>query len=386
MKRAYDELQQALIKASAGSPDGSATISTNGQGVSWQEIEAPLFSIRAMGAQVDPHDKESVLPLIMDLLPKLPRHTRIQYAAILVISRYTHWIAEHPEYLPFQLNYISEGFEVTENDVSLAASLAMKFMCQDCKQHLVPYLPQLYSFVTATADAPSLGNTGAVKPDRVQVTLEEKLDIAEAMGYVINSMPESEKASAMQKFTQHLLEQVQAAVQRPGMMSRDDLNPVIGALDQLEAYIVNVKPLETLPADCVATPEAIYSIVEGLLDKYGSSYGIADKATRLLRRGINFYPFDQVQPLIPRLLAKCVACFEGSGHSSYVWLTDRTVALFGDRLAATGEGMGGREAETMVGAAIERLTTSVKGFETQQGAVEIPDGKFLITSVRNDRR
>jgi len=197
MKRAYDAVMAAMQKGSA---------------VSWQEIEAPLFSIRAMGAQVDPTDN-SVLPLIMDMLPTLPRHTRIQYAAILVISRYTHWIAAHPQYLPFQLNYISEGFNVTENDVSLAAALAMKFMCMDCQEHLVPYLGQLHGFVTTAG---------------LKLTLEEKIDVAEAIGYVIASMDQAEAAEALQKFTQPLLEQLQGACTGPLLLTREELDPVVG--------------------------------------------------------------------------------------------------------------------------------------------------------------
>jgi transportin-3 len=197
MKRAYDSVMAALQK---------------GPAASWQEIEAPLFSIRAMGAQVDPSD-DSVLPMIMDMLPGLPKHTRIQYAAILVISRYTHWIAAHPQYLPFQLSYISEGFSVTENDVSLAAAMAMKFMCQDCQAHLVPYLGQLHSFVTTAG---------------LSLTMEEKIDVAEAIGYVIASMGQAEAAEALQKFTQPLLEMLQSATGGPRLLTRNELDPVVG--------------------------------------------------------------------------------------------------------------------------------------------------------------
>ena len=99
----------------------------------WQEIEAPLFSMRSMGAEVDPNDDE-VVPLIMDLIPKLPTHPRVRYAATLVISRYTEWIDKHPQYIQYQLSYISAGFEESDAEVSAASGQAMKFLCKDCKQ------------------------------------------------------------------------------------------------------------------------------------------------------------------------------------------------------------------------------------------------------------
>jgi transportin-3 len=146
-------------------------------------------------------------------------------------------------------------------------------------------------------------------------------------------------------------------------------------LDQLEAYIVNVKSLDTLPPSCIATPEAIYAILENLLEKYASSYGIAEKATRLLRRGLAFFPWSHIQALVPRILARMMTCFEVSGHSSYIWLIDRTVALFGERLAVLAGSPEGSVLETSFSAAFERMTTQVKTLETQQDATQIPDSK-----------
>ena len=100
--------------------------------VSWQEVEAPLFSMRSMGAEVDLYD-ENVVPKIMELIPNLPNHPRIQYATLLLIARYTEWTNKHNKYLPQQLQYVSEGFDSPEEDVQMAAGQALKYLCQDCK-------------------------------------------------------------------------------------------------------------------------------------------------------------------------------------------------------------------------------------------------------------
>jgi transportin-3 len=180
---------------------------------SWQEIEAPLFSMRSMGAEVD-NDDEEVLPHIMEMLPRLPDHPRIRYAAILVISRYTQWINRHPSNLAFQLQYVSAGFEVADESVSAAAAQAMKFMCQDCHQHLVPFLPQLHTFV---------GSVG----DRLEQA--DMVEVMEAIGYVVSSMPAEDGARALQQLTQPLLERVQviAAEENPG---KEGLMKVAGEL------------------------------------------------------------------------------------------------------------------------------------------------------------
>ena len=108
------------------------------ESLSWQEIEAPLFAMRSMGAEVDSNDSNAV-PKIMDLIPSLPNHPRVRYAALLIISRYTEWIDVHPQYIPFQLQYISAGFEDSDAEVCAASGQALKYMCQDCKQVNLPY-------------------------------------------------------------------------------------------------------------------------------------------------------------------------------------------------------------------------------------------------------
>jgi transportin-3 len=104
-----------------------------GQAATWQEIEAPLFSMRSMGATVDVVD-EGAIPKIMDLIPLLPAHPRVRYAALLIVARYTEWINNHPTYIPSQLQYVSEGFEDADQEVNAAAGQALKYLCQDCSQ------------------------------------------------------------------------------------------------------------------------------------------------------------------------------------------------------------------------------------------------------------
>lgn len=180
LRKSYDLVVEAMQKPSP----------------SWQEIEAPLFSMRSMGAEVDPDDDE-VLPHIMALLPTLPDHPRIRYAAILVISRYTQWIDRHPQNLAFQLEYISSGFNLAQEEVSAAAAQAMKFMCQDCSRHLVPFLPQLHAFIGTVGD---------------KLDQSDLVEVSEAIGYVISGMEAAESVRALQQFAEPLIARVQAVV------------------------------------------------------------------------------------------------------------------------------------------------------------------------------
>lgn len=97
----------------------------------WQDIEAPLFAMRSMGAEIPPTDEE-VVPLIMDLIVRLPAHPKVRYAATLVVSRYTEWVALHPTYIPGLLDYISTAFDDSDKEVVAAAGQALRFLCKDC--------------------------------------------------------------------------------------------------------------------------------------------------------------------------------------------------------------------------------------------------------------
>jgi len=103
------------------------------QAVRWQDIEAPLFSMRIMAREIDTNENQ-VVPEVMALLVNLPDHDKIRYAATLVLGRYTEWTAKHPGYLEFQLNYISMGFENQNREVISAAAQALKHFCQDCNK------------------------------------------------------------------------------------------------------------------------------------------------------------------------------------------------------------------------------------------------------------
>jgi transportin-3 len=205
----------------------TTALSRGTEAVSWQEIEAPLFAMRSMGAEIDPTDNTAV-PKIMDLIPSLPMHPRVRYAALLIISRYTEWINMHPEYIRLQLQYISAGFDDADTEVCAAAGQALKYLCQDCKQvrfsrgsyllcthsflqHLVDFLPTLHTF---------LGTTGS------KLVQEDRRQVYEAIAYVISAMPMEQSAVSLRTFSLDILAQVHAVTNKPTMAAQEEISHV----------------------------------------------------------------------------------------------------------------------------------------------------------------
>ena len=301
----------------------------------WQDVEAPLFSMRAMGAEADPRDEE-VLPQIIHIIPTLPDHPKLRYAGLLVLSRYTEWIDIHPEQIPAQLSYISAGLEDAGSDVTAAAAQAMNFLCQDCHRHLVPYLPQLYEFFQSMND--KLG------PD-------DLVSISEAIAYVIAGMQPNEAPQALMQFSQPLLESLSqiSGIANP---SKDQLRKAADRMEQLEKMlgVIGTSFTHELPGACAKTCEEAYSVVDKVLVSHGNVFFVSERACGLLRRGLSLFG-RLAAPALVALLERLSSCFEQTGFPGYIWIVGKCIDQFGrDGNMATSAALQG---------ALERVTGKV---------------------------
>ncbi|KAH9937196.1 ARM repeat-containing protein [Fomitopsis serialis] len=247
---------------------------------------APLFSMRSMGAEIDPTDDKAV-PKIMDLIPSLPAHPRVRYAALLIISRYTQWINRHPDYIPYQLQYISAGFDDADTEVNAAAGQALKYMCEDCKQHLVDFLPQLHQFLAT----------------------DDRLMVYEAIAHVISAMPMEQAAQSLRTFSSDILAQVHAIAAKPTPATKDELQSVCNALESLEVMLGVIQTFESAQEG--------WSFFDPFIVKYGSDYAICERI------------HGDGPANIAIVLKRMSAAFEATGFSSYLWIVGKIIGRFG---------------------------------------------------------
>ncbi|KAJ3987685.1 armadillo-type protein [Lentinula detonsa] len=282
--------------------------------LSWQEIEAPLFALRSMGAVVDPKDDNSV-PKILHLIPQLPLHPRVRYAALLIISRYTEWINMHPNFIQPQLQYISAGFEVADLEVSAAAGQALKYLCQDCKQHLVEVLPTLHTFLHTIAS---------------KLLQDDRRKIYEAIAHVISAMPMEKAAESLKSFCLDILAIIHAVANKTGQATKQELQAASDGLENLEAMLYVIGSFgEELPIACQNTCQEAWSIFRVFLSKYGSDSELAERTSRVLRYGLSF--FDRaVLPVAAEVVASMSMGFQATGFPSYLWIGGKLVGRFGD--------------------------------------------------------
>ncbi|KAH7910876.1 armadillo-type protein [Hygrophoropsis aurantiaca] len=284
------------------------------QAISWQEIEAPLFAMRSMGAEVDPADTNAV-PKIMDLIPSLPTHPRVRYAALLIISRYTEWINQHPEYIAYQLEYVSTGFQDSDSEVSAAAGQALKYLCQDCKQHLIDFLPTLHTFLSTTG-------TKLAQDDRRQVY--------EAIAYVISAMPMEKAAESLRTFSLDILSQIHNVAAKTTPVTKQELKEIGNGLENLEVMLHVVGPFgDQLPAACQSSCTEAWSVFDVFTSKFAFDYDTAERTTRVLRHGITLFG-PSALPVAPSVLNRMVVSFETTGFSAFLWIAGKIVGRFGN--------------------------------------------------------
>lgn len=111
----------------------------------WQTLEAPLFSMRAMGRMVSP-EENIMLPRLIPLIVGIPDQEKVRFQAVMTLGRYTEWTAEHPDLLKPQLDFIMAAFEHSSTEVVRAAALSFKFFCNDCADLLKEYTAQIQPF------------------------------------------------------------------------------------------------------------------------------------------------------------------------------------------------------------------------------------------------
>ncbi|KAG6332079.1 hypothetical protein ID866_7007, partial [Astraeus odoratus] len=314
--------------------------------VSWQEIEAPLFAMRSMGAEVDPSDDNTV-PKIMDLIPSLPSHPRIRYAALLIISRYTEWVNRHSDYISFQLQYISAGFEDPDTEVNAAAGQALKHLCQDCKQHLTDFLPTLHTFLKTTGS---------------KLVQEDRLQVYEAIAYVISAMPMEKAAESLKTFSLDILSQIHAITGKTTPVTKQELKD-IGK--NMEVMLHVVGPFgDHLPTTCENSCQEAWLIFDAFIAKYAFDYDTTERTTRVLRPGLALFG-RSAQPIAPSVLTRMTTSFEATGLSAFLWIAGKIVGRFG------------KESESVLQSSIkslfERSTNKIVALLQTKAPRDMPD-------------
>ncbi|KAI9011165.1 armadillo-type protein [Gaertneriomyces semiglobifer] len=347
LNRPSSILSSFVVDPSTGAFDSS---------VQWQKIEAPLFALRAMCREVSTRES-TVVPKIMAMLPHLPPHPKIKYAAILVIGRYAEWTAHHPDFIPYQLTFVSQGFE-NDPDTNAAAAQALKYLCKSCGKLLVNFLEQLHPFYLTTIK---------------KISREDARDLTEAIAYVIAEVPSDNLLQTFQMFCAPVAQRLHEIAHQARPTGEAEEALIVEAADQLgylALFIKYVRP--SIPHDqphpCASLVMQLWPILDALLSTYGNVEEIADACSRVCSHSMRSYGLH-IAPILTPMMSKIVALFDATGLPCYLWVSKRCVEAY-----ASDE----KEEGKVIFSIVETLTASTfKRFSASQDKLDaIPDGKF----------
>lgn len=279
----------------------------------WQELEAPLFAMRALGRMVD-KDESVVLPQLMPLLVQMPSHEKLRFATIMVLGRYTEWTAAHAEYLEPQFNYIVESFQTESREILRASALSLKFFCTDCKHLLSGQVLQLQTFYDQILDK---------LPDL------SKEELTEGVANVVAVQPVAETYRLLKTYAdplvQRLMTKANQATNEEGKLALADHLQLITIF--VQNVIPYVNPGEENPA--VKYWQEVFPILSTVLDNFLDFSPICERICRCWRNMVTSYR-TAMAPLLPEMANKLASSFNTSREGCFLWVTAAILREFSE--------------------------------------------------------
>lgn len=277
----------------------------------WQELEAPLFALRAMGGMVSP-EESTILPQVIPLLTTVPDHEKLKFQAIMALARYTEWTAQNPQVLEAQLNYVISGFNHKSPEVVQAAALAMRFLGTDCAKLLGDHIPQLQQFYDSVLD-------------KLKASSQE--EITEGVAAVVAVQPVSQTYASLKLFCDPVMNRIVShAEQAKDDESEKTVADYLGLITTFIQYVQPyVSPNEENPA--VKYCKEVLPVLAGIAKHFTKSIPILERVCKCWRYMVMSYR-TAMAPLLPELATAIAEGYQASKQGCFLWATDAVIREF----------------------------------------------------------
>lgn len=308
LEKVYQLIQQWVGKY--------ASQSSNEHVPHWQELEAPLFGLRAMGRMVrmvDPGES-TILNELIPLIVQIPDQEKVRFQAIMALARYTEWTALHPDTLEAQLKYVISGFNHPSQEVVQASALAFKFLGTDCQKLLGGHINELHSFFESVLD-------------KLKSTSQE--EVTEGVAAVVSVQPHERIYEYFKMFCDPIMRRIMDLANTA--QTEEGQRAVADHLQLITRFVQVVTPI-VAPGDenpAVKYCGEILPILTTIVMNFTSSTPILERVCRCWRYMILSYRTDMT-PLLPPLAQSILSGFEASREGCFLWVTAAVVREFSD--------------------------------------------------------
>ena len=280
----------------------------------WQELEAPLFSMRAMGRNVSP-EESTVLHQVIPLIVQIPDHEKLRFQAIMAIGRYTEWTAQHPEFLRPQLNFVIAGFQHKSTEVVRAAALAFRFFGTDCKNLLTDHVTQLHTFYESVLD---------------KLPPASQEEITEGVACVISAQPLDKIYPMFKLYSDPVIKRMMARANEAKTAEDEKAKLAIADyLQLLTIFVQNIQPYVSPQQDNPAVQycQEVLPVMAAIAENFTNSTPILERVCRCWRYMVLSYR-TAVLPLLPTLAHQLASGFQNSRQGCFLWATDSVLREF----------------------------------------------------------
>ncbi|ERT02591.1 hypothetical protein HMPREF1624_00891 [Sporothrix schenckii ATCC 58251] len=317
----------------------------------WQELEAPLFAMRAMGRMVGKKE-DTILPQLMPLLVQIPNHEKLRFATIMVFGRYTEWTAEHPEVLEPQFNYIVSSFQTESKEIVRAAAQAIKFFCTDCRELLSGQVIQMQQFYDQILDKlPEMSQEEITEGVASVVAVQKLEDIYKLLKLYVDPLIE------------RLMRKANAATTEEGKLAVADHLQLITMFVQI--VVPYVPEGQENPA--VKYWQEVFHVLSTVLENFFHFTPICERVCRCWRFMVISYRTDMT-PLLAPMANKLAEGFTVSKQGCFLWVTGAILREFSENR----EHVDAQITENIY-VFFESQATSVLRFMSDLPAAELPD-------------
>jgi transportin-3 len=279
----------------------------------WQQLEAPLFSLRAMGRMVNA-EENTVLPRVIPLIVTIPEHEKLKFQAIMALGRYTEWTSQHPETLEAQLSYVISGFNHKSQEVVQAAALAFKFLGTDCQKLLGSHIVQLHQIYEGVLD-------------KLKPTSQE--EVTEGVAAIVAVQPLGKIYESLKMFCDPVMRRIMSLAQN----AADDAGQktVADYLQLITIFVQIVSPYvaPSEPNPAVKYCQEILPALAMIATNFPNSSPILERVCRCWRYMIISYR-NAMAPLLPTLAQNLAHGFQASRQGCFLWATDAIIREFSE--------------------------------------------------------
>ncbi|VAH04317.1 unnamed protein product [Triticum turgidum subsp. durum] len=295
------------------------------QNQNWQPLEAALFCIQAIAKSLSIEEKE-ILPQVMPLLPRFPHQEqllqtgvqiRLNLAVCSTIGAFSKWIDAAPAELPILpplVDILNKGMSTSE-DTAAAASVAFKYICEDCRGKFSGSLDGLFQIYHV-----AISGVGGYK-----VSSEDSLHLVEALSVVITTLPQDHARRALELICMPIINSLQEIIQQgESALQQVPARHLTVHIDRLSTIFSNVK----LPEVVAEAVNRYWSTLKIIFDHRAWDTRTMESLCRSCKFAVRTCG-RSMGITIGAMLLEIQTLYQQHNQSCFLYLSSEVIKIFG---------------------------------------------------------